>query len=221
MTQDASYLDEIRAQIFEEARTEAAFDGWSARLIDMAADNLEIDKGKARLAFPKGVEDLLSYGSHKADAQMLARLAEFDLAQMKIREKVTLAVRLRLEVLLEDKESASRAVHALALPHHAPLATRLVYDTVDAIWRGIGDNSTDFNFYSKRAILAGVYSSTMMRMFSDTSEDHADTWAFLDRRIENVMQIEKAKARARKVTDNIPSPWKVLAGLRYPGGARR
>lgn len=220
MTEAPSYLHETREALLAEAITLAAFDGWSAKLIKRAADHLGIDAAKAKLAFPKGLEDLLSYASHQDDAAMLEALGAHDLGTMKIREKITLAVRLRLEVLLRDKDAASRAVHTLALPHHAALAAKLTYDTVDAIWRGIGDTSADFNFYSKRAVLAGVYTSTLAKFFSDQSEDHAATWAFLDRRIENVMQFEKIKANVRKRTANWPSPWGLLGGLRYPRARR-
>ncbi len=213
---EASYLHDVREALLDEAITLAAFDGWSAKLIGRAADVLSIEAAKAKLAFPKGLEDLLAYASHHADDEMVAGLAARDLGAMKIREKITLAVRLRLEALLRDKDSASRAVHTLALPHHTPLAAKLTYDTVDAIWRGIGDTSADFNFYSKRAVLAGVYTSTLAKFLADQSDGHAETWAFLDRRIENVMHFEKVKAQVRKTTANWPSPWSVLSGLRYP-----
>ena len=119
------------------------------------------------------------------------------------------------------KAAAKRAAATLALPSNAALATRLLYSTVDAVWRGIEDQSTDFNFYSKRALLAGVYGSTLLHWFADGSDESADTWAFLDRRIADVMQIEKAKARVRSVTGRLPSPIALLGALRYPGGMER
>ncbi len=216
MSDNQSYLHEVREALLAEVLTLAAFEGWTLQVLAAAARNLNIEPAKAKLAFPKGKEDLLAYASHHADDEMQAALEAHDLASLKIREKITLAVRLRLEVMLRDKDSAARAVHTLALPHNAPLAAKLTYDTVDAIWRAIGDTSSDFNFYTKRATLAGVYSTTLMRFFGDDSEDHANTWAFLDRRIANVMQFEKVKAKVRKASADWRSPWEVLSGLRYP-----
>ena len=130
-----------------------------------------------------------------ADEDMVRALAERDLGTLKVRERVALAVRLRIEAVAPHREAVRRAVAAHVLPFNAPHALRALHGTVDAIWRGIGDTSTDFNFYTKRALLAGVYSSTLLYWLDDRSDDSADTWAFLDRRIEDVMRIQKARGR--------------------------
>jgi len=98
-----------------------------------------------------------------------------------------------------------RAGAFLTLPPHAATGAKLLYRSVDRMWRAVGDTSTDFNFYTKRAILAGVYSATLMRWFTDQSEDEAETKAFLDARIENVMQFEKFKAQVKERTKDLPS----------------
>ena len=115
---------------------------------------------------------------------------------------------------------ARRAGALLALPHLAPLALALSYRTADRIWRWAGDGSTDFNFYTKRALCAGVYLATLVHWFRDTSPGHGDSWRFLDRRIEDVMTIERAKAEFAKVARAAPSPWRILASLRYPEAGR-
>jgi len=164
--------------------------------------------------------DLLEYHSQQADDEMLERLEDYDLAAFKIRARVTLAVRLRIEAVTQHKDAVRRAAHMLALPMHHVTAMRISYATVDAIWRGIGDTSTDINFYSKRAILAGVYTSTTMRWLEDRSEEELETWAFLDRRIQNVMDFEKVKAKVRNATKDVPSPWSILSAVRYPAARR-
>jgi ubiquinone biosynthesis protein COQ9 len=194
-----------------------AFDGWTEQTLLEAARDLDIDAQEAKLLFPQGVADLLTAYSDWADEEMVAKLEAVDLEPMKIRERITLAVRSRIEVLAENEEAARRASSLLALPTHAGVAARSVYRTVDLMWRAIGDTSTDFNFYSKRATLAGVFGSTLLCWLSDSSEDFEETWEFLDRRIEEVMVIEKLKARARKVADQLPSPAEFLAAIRYPG----
>jgi len=124
---------------------------------------------------------------------------------MKIRERIATAVKTRLAILKPHKEAARRAAAMLSLPMHVALGTKLVYRTVDAMWRAAGDTSTDFNFYTKRGILAGVYGSTAMRWFNDTSEDEKPTEEFLAARIENVMQFEKFKAKAKEAFSNFPA----------------
>jgi len=130
---------------------------------------------------------------------MEKRLAAMDLPKMKVRERIAAAVLARLSVLKSDKEAARRAGATLSLPMHAALAAKLLYHSVDAMWRAVGDTSTDFNFYTKRGILAGVYGSTLLRWFNDTSENESATQDFLAARIENVMQFEKFKAEAKKL----------------------
>jgi ubiquinone biosynthesis protein COQ9 len=135
---------------------------------------------------------------------MESRLAETDLKAMKIRERIAAAVLARLSVLRLNKEAARRAAAFLSLPMHAALGTRLAWRTVDAIWRAAGDTSTDFNFYTKRGILVGVYGSTVVRWFNDDSPDESATREFLAARIENVMQFEKFKAKAKEALSAFP-----------------
>ncbi|MFZ1991415.1 MAG: COQ9 family protein [Alphaproteobacteria bacterium] len=213
MSADDLYTEEKRA-ILEAALIEADFDGFSLETLRRGADKAGISRDMQRLAFPRGVMDLVAYYSKSADSAMLEALKAHDLSALKVREKIALAVRLRIDALAAHKPAARRAVQFLTLPQFAPEGMRNLYRAVDTIWRAIGDASTDFNFYTKRALLAGVFTTTLMRWFEDQSEDSRATWEFLDARIENVMQIEKAKAQARKVFERMPSPLSVLNKVR-------
>ncbi|MBI1260950.1 MAG: COQ9 family protein [Rhizobiales bacterium] len=217
-TDAPDHLADIKARVLAEALPNAGFDGWSARLMQESAKAAGVSHGDMRLAFPKGALDLVDYFLSQGDRQMEEALARVDLAAMKIRERITLAVRLRLEADMPYREALRRAITTAALPTSGGLGPRTLYRTVDAIWRAVGDTSTDFNFYSKRAVLAGVYSSTVLHWFSDETEDFSDTWAFLDRRIENVMQFEKAKAGVKKIGAMLPDPIGLIARLRYRRG---
>ncbi|MFO1187265.1 MAG: COQ9 family protein [Alphaproteobacteria bacterium] len=207
---------EDKRRILEAALIEADFGGWQLETLRAAADKAGIARDRQRLAFPRGVLDLIELYSDTADAVMADGLKAHDLAALKVRERVKLAVRLRIEALAAHKPAARAALHHLASPLFAAEGMKLLYRTVDTIWREIGDTSTDFNFYSKRALLAGVYASTLWTWTEDMSGDCAKTWAFLDRRIENVMGIEKAKAKLRGALSKLPDPLKVLSALRYP-----
>ncbi|MFP3944367.1 MAG: COQ9 family protein, partial [Alphaproteobacteria bacterium] len=142
--------DEVRNAILQKMLEIVPFDGWTVETLRRAATEAGYDRAAQRQAFPRGVIDAISYYSHIADQVMKEQLAETDLAALKVREKVTLAVRLRIEALSETKEAARRAAGLLSLPMHAPTGAKLVYRTVDAMWRAVGDTSTDFNFYTKR-----------------------------------------------------------------------
>jgi ubiquinone biosynthesis protein COQ9 len=195
----------LKEAVLAAALPDAAFDGFTEKLLAKAGSAKGLDSdGVARL-FPDGPLSLIEYYSVWADAEMEKRLAAMDLAKMKIRERIAAAVVARLSVLKPHKEAARRAAASLSLPMHAGLAARLLYRSVDAMWRAVGDTSTDFNFYTKRGILAGVYGATLLRWFNDTSADESATTEFLAARIENVMQFEKFKAEAKKALGKFPA----------------
>jgi ubiquinone biosynthesis protein COQ9 len=196
--------DELREAVLNAALPHAAFDGFTDMVLQKAGAEAGLDKADVARLFEDGPTSLLEYYSTRTDAEMERRLGEMDLKAMKIRERIATAVKTRLAILKPHKEAARRAAAMLSLPLHAALGAKLVYRTVDAMWRAAGDTSTDFNFYTKRGILAGVYGSTAMRWFNDTSEDEAATDAFLADRIENVMQFEKFKAKAKEALSNFP-----------------
>lgn len=194
----------LRQAVLNAALPHAAFDGFTDMVLQKAGAEAGLDKAELTRLFEGGPISLLEYYSNQTDAEMERRLGEMDLKSMKIRMRIATAVKTRLIILKPHKEAARRAAALLSLPMHAALGAKLVYRTVDAMWRAVGDTSTDFNFYTKRGILAGVYGATAMRWFNDTSEDEAATDAFLTDRIENVMQFEKFKAKAKDVLSSFP-----------------
>lgn len=212
------HLEASRVKILDAALPNVAFDGWTPRLMRDAAETAGVSHGEMRLAFPGGILDLVEYFLADGDRRMEEALAKEDLAAMKIRDRITLAIRTRIVVDMTWREAMRRAVTMLALPTSGTRGPRTLYHTVDGIWRAVGDTSTDFNFYTKRATLAGVFSAVTLCWFSDDSVGYERTWAFLDRRIEDVMRIEKAKAAVKGIADKLPDPFALLGRLRYRNG---
>jgi ubiquinone biosynthesis protein COQ9 len=214
-TSDQTATDEavLKDAIVKVALKDAAFDGFTQNVLTKAGKDVGADDATLARLFPDGPLSLIEYFSTSIDAAMEKKLAATDLGARKIRERIKIAVMTRLWLLEPNKEAARRAAALLTLPMHAPLGTKLMYRTVDAMWRAAGDTSTDFNFYTKRAILAGVYSATLMRWFNDTSEDESETEAFLARRIDDVMRFEKFKAQIRERAKHLPSLSDILGGV--------
>jgi len=204
----------LKAKVLEAALPHVVFDGFSDTTLARAGKEAGVAKDKLAQLFPDGALGLVALFSETADAAMEESLAALDLKAMKIRARIAAAVMARIAALRPHKEAARRAAAFLTLPPHAALGAKLVWRTVDAMWRAVGDTSTDFNFYTKRGILAGVYSSTMMRWFTDASADESETTKFLADRIENVMQFEKFKAQARDAMARLPSLADILGGSR-------
>jgi ubiquinone biosynthesis protein COQ9 len=185
-------------QLLDAVLPHVLFDGWSRKAMIAAAQDLDIDVAVFDLTFPDCAIDMITLYIQNADDRMEAELAERGVLGMKIRDRITLAIRLRLELYGPEKEAVRRAVNILALPQNAVRATKLTANTVSLMWYATGDTSADFNWYSKRLTLSAVYAATLLYWLGDKSEDHAKTWEFLDRRIENVMQFETAKWKLKK-----------------------
>src|SRR6056297_248447 len=210
---------DVKTTLLEAAKPHVPFDGWSEATFRAAMEDAGINAGLAQAVCPRGAVDLALAYHEEGDQAMLARLAEADLGQMRFRDRVAAAVRYRLEAV-EDKELVRRGVTLFALPHHALDGAQAIWRTCDRIWTALGDTSEDVNWYTKRATLAGVYSSTVLYWLGDDSPGHERTWAFLDRRIDDVMQIEKVKARARDnklVSGLMAGPLSFVNRIRKPG----
>jgi len=220
MNDDLKPDPRLADRLLDAALAHVPFDGWSIATLEAAAKDCAVDRSQASALFPRGGLDLALAYHLRGDAAMAVALAARDLASLRMRDRVALAVRLRLEAV--DREAVRRGVTLLSLPHHAPEAARALWNTADAIWNALGDTSEDGNWYTKRAILSGVYSSTVLYWLGDSSPGYAATWEFLDRRVGDVMRIEKAKAEVRKspvLSKLFALPLAVLDGARKPGGA--
>lgn len=186
-------------RVVNAAFTHAIFDGWTDSVLERAATETNTLYALVREWFPSGVADVLAYHSARADGELVDALrANPEFSTLKIRERIFTAVMTRLNAHVHEREAIKRATAFYALPWNAPAGLKALYATMDAMWRAAGDTSTDYNFYTKRLTLANVYGLTLNVWLNDESEHQADTQAFLRRRIENVMQFEKAKAKCRE-----------------------
>jgi len=182
-------IETTRRRLLDATLNHVPFDGWTLTALQRAAADLDMDAATAVNAFPGGAAELIAFHSEEADRRMLDELQPLDLPAMRVRDRIAAAVRLRLEQNAEHREAIRRALAFLALPQNGPLGLKCLYRTVDAMWYAAGDTSTDYNFYTKRLLLSGVYSSTLLFWLNDESEGSAETWAFLSRRIDEVLKI--------------------------------
>ena len=200
-------IEDLRARVLDAAMAHVPFDGWTLKsLMDGAAD-AGLERAMALEAFPGGVASALDYAAERADREMLGALEQLDLKAMRVRDRISTAVRARLEPAAAHREQIRAALAHLALPQNLPLGAKILWRTVDAIWYAAGDNATDFNFYTKRGLLAGVYSATLVYWLNDRSDGAADSWAFLDRRIDDVMRVPKLMGKLRQGLEKVPSPF--------------
>ncbi len=217
----ATGRDRLRERLLFASLAHVPFDGWTRTALAAAARDLKLEPTAADGAFPGGMTELVEFFNQLADRRMLEALEGRDLAGLRVGERVAAAVRLRLEQNAPYREAMRRGLAFLALPQNAALGARLLYRTVNAIWYAAGDSSTDYNFYTKRALLAGVYAATVLYWLNDRSEGAAETWAFLDRRLADVMAVPRALGRLGKLAGNLPDPFRLFRRRSADETARR
>lgn len=214
---------DTKSRLLAAAIPHVPFDGWTDATLSAAAADAGLDRSDVQIACPRGAVDLAMAYHEAGDQIMLNKLAQADLGDMRFRDRVAYAVRARLEAV-EDKELVRRGVTLFSLPLYAADGAKAMWGTCDKIWTALGDSSTDINWYTKRATLSGVYASVVLYWLGDDSPGHSRSWEFLDRRIDDVMQIEKFKAQAREnklVSGFLAGPLSILGRIKAPGGSQQ
>lgn len=208
-------LDELRAALAGQIAGHAVFDGWTETALAGAAAELGVPADRAALCFPGGAIEMIDAWFAVIDARMTAKLDTAGISDWKIRDRIRGAVLARLDEAAVHPDALRRALAILARPANMARATRLCWRAADAMWRAAGDSSVDAAWYTKRATLGAVYAATLMAWMDDDSEGFNDTRAFLDRRIDDVMKVERLKARLKPDPDRHFSPARFLGRLRY------
>ena len=209
-------LDELRIALAPAIADAAAFDGWTALAVTNAAAAEGVDPEVAKFALKGGAMVLIGGWIAAIDRAMAEALPPETLATLKIRERIRRLVQFRLDAVAGQQEALRRALAIMAMPHNAAQALKLGWSSADAMWRLAGDTATDYNHYTQRLTLGALYASTLAVFAQDESEGLTDTKAFLERRIDNVMQFEKVKAQFLKPDTERFSPARLLGRLRYP-----
>ena len=210
-----------RREILAAALKHVPFDGWTEKSLKQAILDLNLPGGAGELYFPGGPIELIKFWSAEGDRKALGKIQTRGMDNLRIREKITECVWIRLGEMDGEEQAARRAMSRLALPDALGQGPKHIWESADMIWRAIGDTSTDGNFYSKRTILSGVISTSILSWLADNTEDKSNARAFLEARIENVMQFEKAKFSWRKQQEKMPKPADLLSRLRYRRRRRR
>ena len=209
-------LEALRLQLAPAIADAAAFDGWSAESVVYAAQATGADPDLARYAFRDGPMAMIAAWVGHVDARMEAAAPADSLAGLPVRERIRRLVMARLDAVAGREEALARALAIMAMPQNVVAAAKLGWRSADRMWRLAGDTATDYNHYTKRAILAGIYAATLNVFARDDSEGKAETSAFLDRRIDGIIRFEKTKAQVFRLPEERFSVTRFLGRLRYP-----
>ena len=209
-------LESLRRKLALAIGENAAFDGWTQKAVDSAAAQLGVDPAQARLAFPKQSAQMVDAYIQGVDAALEAHFTPERIQAMKIRDRIRALIWYRLELMAPAREAVRTGLSILAMPLNVPLGLAAGWRSADLMWRLAGDTATDYNHYTKRLILSGVYGSALLVWLDDQSEGWMETASFLDRRLADVMRFEKWKANWKGNELHRPSLTRFLGRLRYP-----
>ena len=202
-----------REQLMLAALPHVAFDGWTQTALKRGAADSGLEGTEAERLFPGGSSELLRAFADWADQRMVERMVASDIEALPIRDRIRLGVRARIEAVVPYREAVRQGLAHFTFPTNAPSGLKTLYRTVDAMWYAAGDRTADFGFYTKRGLLAGVFSSTLVFWLDDGSEDTEATWSFLDRRIEDVMRIQRMRGRLDRVVGGLPDPFRLFSAF--------
>ena len=214
-------LEELRIALAPDIAASAIFDGWNETALVAAAEMAGVDVDIAKLAFPGGsggsrAMDMIEAWVTSVDVAMETEWPQERLAELKIRERIRVLVAFRLDAVEHIDEAVRRAMAIMAMPQNAARSVQLGWRSADIMWRLAGDTATDYNHYTKRAILAGIYSATLAFFVNDDSAGKAKSHEFLSRRLDGVMRFEKFKYKLTNGDREMPSLTRFLGRLRYP-----
>ncbi len=198
-------LDALRARLLPALLAEVPFEGWTPKGLAQAAQQAGFTEVDLARAFPGGAVDVIAYWNQSLDTEAAAVVVAA--TDLKVREKITLGVRTRLTLATPHKEAVRRGLGLLALPGHAGLAARLLSNSMSALWYAAGDRATDFNFYTKRGLLAGVYVATLLYWLDDETEGAAATWVFLDKRIADALRLPRLLDPVKRAVRGFAAPF--------------
>ena len=194
---ESDHIAQTRDAVLDIAILNAVFDGWGEAALKEAVSEAGVDPGLAKLAFPRGAVDLALAFHRRGDAALAERMASDEMLGLRYSEKVARALEMRIEVMAEQRDAVRKAAAFFALPQYGADGARAIWETADTVWKGLGDSSLDYNWYTKRATLSAVWSSVVLYWLGDDSPEFERTKAFIQRRIDNVMAFEKVKAQMR------------------------
>jgi ubiquinone biosynthesis protein COQ9 len=208
-------LNKTRDMILVATLSHVAFDGWTHKAVEAGAKDSGNKPEVIKRLFPDGIPSLVNHFADWIDRQMLHEFSNVDLEAMRVRDRITMGVRFRLNILAPYQEGVRRLLSYQALPQNTLQAAKLTWAAVDAIWYAAGDTSSDYNYYTKRCLLASVYSTTVLFWLNDESDGFSDTWEFLDRRIGDVMKIPRLSSKMKKVFNSLPGLLNSFRNLKY------
>ncbi len=210
----------LRDELLEAALPNVPFDGWGQKSLGYAAETVGVEPIAAESAFPGGALDMVAHFSDWADRRMTAAVADgagsqgADDQAADDASRFSAVLRARLEILQPHKDAVRRSLALLAMPTNAALSTRLLYRAVDAICHVAGGGQTDFTFYIRRGLIAGVAAGATLYWLNDKSDDNEDTWSFIERRMRSALAAERRLAGAGSLGRVAEAPFRLLAGLR-------
>ena len=178
-------------------------EGWGEQIIEEVCLELDLDKKHYHIWFPQGTKEILDFLENKYDQEMLEVMKDSN-QQQGVTNKIAYALKLRICDTSRSKMLSIKNSQFYINPVNAAGALKSSWRTVDRIWQYAGDKSVDFNYYSKRNLLHGVYLSCQTHYNLDKSENNIKTREFIDKSLSTVVESAKCIKKIPQLLKKIP-----------------
>lgn len=148
-------------------------------------------------SFPRKEASLVEFFMDECLQNLIDRIdTGEELQNLAPSERISKLVRMRLEMQAPYISKWPQALSIQAHPSNVATSFKQRAMLLDEIWHAAGDDGSDIDWYVKRTVLGGIYSTTEIYMLTDSSPDFRDTWAFLDNRVKDAFDLKKTMQEA-------------------------
>ncbi|KAM1175733.1 hypothetical protein ACFXTH_028151 [Malus domestica] len=197
------YQDE-QARVLQASLPHVIRLGWSEAAMIAGARDVGVSPSIVG-SFPRKEGTLVEFFMDDCLQRLIDRIESStdELKSLILSDRITKLICIRLEMQAPYISKWPQALSIQAQPMNVPTSFKQRAMLVDEIWHGAGDDTADFQWYVKRTVLGGIYSTTEIYMLTDDSPDFRDTWAFLDNRVKDAFDLKKTIQEATYLAEAV------------------
>lgn len=192
--------NKIKSIILQKLKKIVSDEGWSEKVLKQLLQN-GVEKSDLVTFFQYDYKELLKYSLEELNNSLEKEINKINIINYSLNKRIKKILMLRFNILNNDKEFYKKTFYHLLIPSNNKIMKSSLYKSVDTMWYLAGDNSTDFNFYTKRLILAVIYVNALFVLFNKNFDEVESN---IDRNLKKISIIPKIKDRISFIKDNIP-----------------
>ena len=202
------YLLNKRLKILKFAKIVVAKDGLTSNTFKNISKKYDLNIDEMNLLFPGGKNDFLYFVLEQLNIDLENYCKKLDLIRLPVHKRIRKILLSKINIMDKEKKFYKKIFLNLLIPKKNFSLPIKLYKSVDQIWFIAGDTSVDFNFYTKRLILAGIYSRVIFFFFNNNNQKLLED--LLDSNLRRVSKIPELKTKLNIFKDLLPKAIKFV-----------